>query len=51
MTDIITNLAALTQKDKNGLLPCPYCGKPAYLDDIDDKRDGGYVPEDCEPAQ
>ena len=29
MTDILTRLAALTQKDENGLLQCPICNGPA----------------------
>jgi hypothetical protein len=28
MTDILTRLAALTQKDGNVLMPCPFCKSP-----------------------
>jgi len=32
MTDLLTKLAALTQPDKHGLLPCPICGGKAAPD-------------------
>jgi len=34
MTDILSKLAALTTKDKNGLLPCAVCGHPNEVDGI-----------------
>jgi hypothetical protein len=34
MTDILPRLAALTQKDENGLLPCAVCGHPNEVDGI-----------------
>jgi len=35
MTHTLTKLAALTAKDKQGLLPC-YCGHPAFLQHVED---------------
>jgi hypothetical protein len=34
MVDILTRLAALTEKDRSGLLPCAVCGHPNEVDGI-----------------
>jgi hypothetical protein len=41
MTDILTRLAALTRKDVNKLLPCPFCGKAAEVEEYEGA--GHYV--------
>jgi hypothetical protein len=39
MNDILTKLAGLTQKDENGLLPCPFCREAITW--FRDPKDGG----------